>query len=230
EQLKQGGQDECKDTDTLVQETDSQYGTWGTGQHTDDSLTPVTPSSDSNLTPSPRKPSLPHTPDQLSQDEQEEPLNFPQSTTVLLDSSAQRSKAQLSKSCRRRRAPPSRAARHSAVLPEGLDVTSEEWRFKDSTEDKPDSAKQQDEESDEEEPTRAADARTSSSSGSSQPQRVSMFPGMDPSVLMAQLKKRGESESQTDGPSPSQLSRSPKSPFLGRASRVLPPVGGKENG
>ncbi|XP_053359517.1 calponin homology domain-containing protein DDB_G0272472 [Clarias gariepinus] len=229
EQLKSGGQDECKDTDTLVQETDSQYGTWGTGLHTDDSLTPVTPS-DSNFTPSPRKPSLPHTPDQLNQDEQEEPLNFPQSTTVLLDSSAQRSKAQLSKSCRRRRAPPSRAARHSAVLPDSLDITTEEWRFKDSTEDKPDSAKQQDEESDEEEPTRSADARTSSSSASSQSQRVSLFPGMDPSALMAQLKKRGESESQTDGPSPAQLSRSPKSPFLGRASRVLPPVGGKENG
>ncbi|KAF3850993.1 hypothetical protein F7725_012765 [Dissostichus mawsoni] len=31
-------------------------------------------------------------------------------------------------------------------------------------------------------------------------------------------------------PSPSQLSRSPKSPFLPRATRVLPPAGGKENG
>ncbi|KAG1931015.1 hypothetical protein F2P79_021986 [Pimephales promelas] len=46
----------------------------------------------------------------------------------------------------------------------------------------------------------------------------------------AQLKKRGESDNQTDGPSPSQLSRSPKSPFLPRAARVLPPAGGKENG
>ncbi|XP_027024050.2 stress response protein NST1 isoform X2 [Tachysurus fulvidraco] len=218
EQLRQRGQDGGKDTDTLVQETDSQYGTWDTGLHTDDSLTPVTPSSDSNL-PSPRKPSLPQTPQ-----EQKEPFNFPQSPTTLLDSSAQRSKAQLSKSCRRRRAPPSRAARHS-VLIDGIEFGTDEWRFKDTTEDKPDSAKQQDDESDEEEPTR--ESRTSTSS---QPQRVSLFPGMDPSALMAQLKKRGETDSQTDGSSPSQLSRSPKSPFLGRASRVLPPAGGKENG
>ncbi|XP_058246079.1 titin homolog [Hemibagrus wyckioides] len=225
EHLKQSGQNEGKDTDTLVQETDSQYGTWDTGLHTDDSLTPVTPSSDSNLVPSPRKPSLPQTPDQLSPEEQEEPLNFPQSPTTLLDSSAQRSKAQLSKSCRRRRAPPSRAARHSAVLSDGLELGTDEWRFKDTTEDKPDLAKQQDEESDEDEPTR--DSRTSTSS---QPQRVSLFPGMDPSALMAQLKKRGETDNQTDGSSPTQLSRSPKSPFLGRASRVLPPVGSKENG
>ncbi|KAK3540010.1 hypothetical protein QTP70_022803 [Hemibagrus guttatus] len=225
EHLKQSGQNECKDTDTLVQETDSQYGTWDTGLHTDDSLTPVTPSSDSNLVPSPRKPSLPQTLDQLSQEEQKEPLNFPQSPTNLLDSSAQRSKAQLSKSCRRRRAPPSRAARHSAVLADGLELGTDEWRFKDTTEDKPDSAKQQDDESDEEEPPR--DARSSTSS---QPQRVSLFPGVDASALMAQLKKRGETDNQTDSSSPSQLSRSPKSPFLGRASRVLPPVGGKENG
>ncbi|GAA6085673.1 stress response protein NST1 isoform X1 [Tachysurus ichikawai] len=220
EQLRQRGQDGGKDTDTLVQETDSQYGTWDTGLHTDDSLTPVTPSSDSNLVPSPRKRSLPQTPE-----EQKEPLNFPQSSTTLLDSSAQRSKAQLSKSCRRRRAPPSRTARHSSVLIDGIELGTDEWRFKDTTEDKPDSAKQQDDESDEEEPTR--DSRTSTSS---QPQRVSLFPGVDPSALMAQLKKRGETDSQTDGSSPSQLSRSPKSPFLGRASRVLPPVGGKENG
>ncbi|XP_046726477.1 uncharacterized protein KIAA1671 isoform X3 [Silurus meridionalis] len=228
EQVKQGvsGQGECKDTDTLVQETDSQYGTWDTALPTDDSLTPVTPSTDSNIIPSPRKPSLPHTPNHLSTEEQLGPLNFPQSPTTLLDSSAQRSKVLLSKSCRRRRAPPSRAARHSSVFSDGVEIETEEWRFKDSTEDKPDSAKFQDDESDEEEPPRAGDTRTSSS----QPQRVSLFPGMDPSALMAQLKKRGETDSQTDGPSPSQLSRSPKSPFLGRASRVLPPVGGKENG
>ncbi|XP_046726476.1 protein PRRC2C isoform X2 [Silurus meridionalis] len=226
--VKQGvsGQGECKDTDTLVQETDSQYGTWDTALPTDDSLTPVTPSTDSNIIPSPRKPSLPHTPNHLSTEEQLGPLNFPQSPTTLLDSSAQRSKVLLSKSCRRRRAPPSRAARHSSVFSDGVEIETEEWRFKDSTEDKPDSAKFQDDESDEEEPPRAGDTRTSSS----QPQRVSLFPGMDPSALMAQLKKRGETDSQTDGPSPSQLSRSPKSPFLGRASRVLPPVGGKENG
>lgn len=31
-----GGKEENKDTDNLVQETDSQYGTWETGLHTDD--------------------------------------------------------------------------------------------------------------------------------------------------------------------------------------------------
>ncbi|XP_063050812.1 microtubule-associated protein futsch isoform X3 [Engraulis encrasicolus] len=44
EQLKQcvSGEQEPKDTDTLVQETDSQYGTWETGLRTEDSLTPAT--------------------------------------------------------------------------------------------------------------------------------------------------------------------------------------------
>uniref|UniRef100_A0A671U6R1 Trichohyalin-like n=1 Tax=Sparus aurata TaxID=8175 RepID=A0A671U6R1_SPAAU len=83
--------------------------------------------------------------------------------------------------------------------------------------------------SDSEETTRGADG---GSAVASQPQRVALFPGMDPSALKAQLKKRGESDNQTDGASssPSQLSRSPKSPFLPRAARVLPPPGGKENG
>lgn len=52
------------------------------------------------------------------------------------------------------------------------------------------------------------------------------------SWLQAQLKKRGESDNHADGAAvpPSQLSRSPKSPFLPRAARVLPPAGGKDNG
>ncbi|XP_042560867.1 uncharacterized protein KIAA1671-like, partial [Clupea harengus] len=124
----------------------------------------------------------------------------------LLDSSAMRSRVQLSKK-RNRRAPPSRVARHSAllsVLPEN--------QYKDST----------------------GAPSSSSSSSSSHPQRVALFPGMDPSALKAQLKKRSDSDSPPEGtvaPSPSQLSRSPKSPFLPRASRVLPPpTAGQENG
>uniref|UniRef100_A0A9J7XE45 Si:ch73-138n13.1 n=1 Tax=Cyprinus carpio carpio TaxID=630221 RepID=A0A9J7XE45_CYPCA len=231
------GPEENKDTDNLVQETDSQYGTWETGLRTDDSLTPATPSSDDNLTPSPRKPTPPHTagqphlfdtPDGLTTSPQKQTeLPFPETPTTLLDSSALRARVSLNKKSTRR-APPSRANRHSALLsqvPEGTGA-DDEWRYKDSTEEKTGSSKQG-EESDSEEQAKGIESRTSSMS---QPQRVALFPGMDPSALKNQLKKRGESDNQTDGPSPSQLSRSPKSPFLPRAARVLPPAGGKENG
>ncbi|KAG9354678.1 hypothetical protein JZ751_001391, partial [Albula glossodonta] len=263
EQLKQcvNAEEEGRDTDTLVHETDSQYGTWDTGLRTDDSLTPATPTSDSNLSSSPRKQTPPHTPgepasspsdldtpDGLSpapQTEETEPLPFPETSTTLLDSSVLRSRVQLSKK-RSRRTLPSRAARHSAVLsvlPEGQGGASEDWRYRDSTgepipplppsmlvtvtcEEKVESSKQED--SDTEEQGKGSEPRPTAS----QPQRVALFPGMDPSALKAQLKKRGDSDNQTDGASPSasQLSRSPKSPFLPRASRVLPPAGGKENG
>ncbi|XP_030621806.1 stress response protein NST1 [Chanos chanos] len=244
EQVKQcvSGQEEARDTDNLVQETDSQYGTWETGLRTEDSLTPATPSSDGNLTPSPRKPTPPHTPVQvqstdtpdgsaLSPQTQAESLPFLETSAPLLDSSVLRSRAQLSK--KNRRAPPSRAARHSAALslvPEGSGGDAEEWRYRDSTEEKANSSKQE-EDSDSEEKTRGGDSRTPTSSSASQSQRVALFPGMDPSALKAQLKKRSDTDNQTDGPAPSsQPTRSPKSPFLPRAARVLPPAGGKENG
>uniref|UniRef100_A0A8C1NT70 Si:ch73-138n13.1 n=1 Tax=Cyprinus carpio TaxID=7962 RepID=A0A8C1NT70_CYPCA len=230
------GQQENKDTDNLVQETDSQYSTWETGLRTDDSLTPATTSSDDNLSPSPRKPTPPHTaeqpllidtPDGLTTSPQKQTeLPFPETPTTLLDSSALRARVSLNKKSTRR-APPSRVARHSALLsqvPEGIGA-DDEWRYKDSTEEKTDSPKQG-EDSDSEEQAKGIESRTSSVS---QPQRVALFPGMDPSALKAQLKKRGESDNQTDGPTPPQLSRAPKSPFLPRASRVLPPAGGKEN-
>ncbi|XP_051525007.1 uncharacterized protein LOC127424127 [Myxocyprinus asiaticus] len=232
------GHKENKDTDNLVQEADSQYGTWETGLRTDDSLTPPTPSSEGNLTPASRKPTPLHTSEQPllidtpdgstpSTHEQTDLAPFPETATTLLDSSALRARVQLSK--KSRRAPPSRAARHSALLsqvPEGTGVGTDEWRYRDSTDEKADCFKQE-EESDSEEQAKEIEAHTSSIS--SQPQRVALFPGMDPSALKAQLKKRGESENQTDGPSPSQPSRSPKSPFLPRAARVLPSAGGKEN-
>ncbi|XP_040897726.1 calponin homology domain-containing protein DDB_G0272472 [Toxotes jaculatrix] len=233
------GEEEGNDSETLVRETDSQYGTWETGLRTDDSLTPATPSSESNLSPSPRKPTPPHTPgDRASQIETDtldsvlppsspdsQPLSFPDAPTTLLDTSALRSRAQLGK----KRAPPTRptrAARQSVVLAEGEGGTTEDWLFRDSTEAKVESKV---DDSDSEEQARGADAPPAVAS---QPQRVALFPGMDPSALKAQLKKRGDSDNQTDGPtpSPSQLSRSPKSPFLPRAARVLPPAGGKENG
>ncbi|XP_029916516.1 titin homolog [Myripristis murdjan] len=232
---------EEKHLDTPVHDTDSQYGTWETGLRTDDSLSPATPTSDSNLTPSPRKPTPPHTPGEytpslnLDTPDGLSPLSPPESqpfpplpdvTTTLLDTSALRSRAQLAKK-RGPRSRPSRAAHLSAaVLPEGEAGATEDWRYRDSTEEKVES-KQED--SDSEEQARGVDPR---SAAASQPQRVALFPGMDPSALKAQLKKRGDSDNQTDGPAPSasQLSRSPKSPFLPRAARVLPPTGGKENG
>ncbi|XP_035235169.1 uncharacterized protein KIAA1671-like isoform X2 [Anguilla anguilla] len=237
-----GAEEEGRDTDTLVQETDSQYGTWDTGLRTDDSLTPATPSSDSNLSSSPRKqtppltpggpatPSDVDTPDGLSPAPLPgaEPLPFPETSTTLLDSSALRSRVQLAKR-RSKRLLPSRAARQSAalsVLQEGQGGAGDDWHFRDSTEERAESSKQED--SDPEEQARGAELRPPAS----QPQRVALFPGMDPSALKAQLKKRGDSDNQVDGASSSasQLSRSPKSPFLPRASRVLPPAGGKENG
>ncbi|XP_068559916.1 calponin homology domain-containing protein DDB_G0272472 [Cebidichthys violaceus] len=231
------GEEEGRDSGTPVRDTDSQYGTWEAGLRTDDSLTPATPSSESNLSPSPRKPTSPRTPgDQASQFDSDtldsllpssssEPLSFPDAPTVLLDTSALRSRAQLGKK-RAPRTRPSRAARQTAALSEGEEGTTEDWLYTDSTEAKVES---KDDDSSSEEPAKEADA---SPAVSSQPQRVALFPGMDPSALKAQLKKRGDSDNQINGatPSPSQLSRSPKSPFLPRAARVLPPPGGKENG
>uniref|UniRef100_A0AAZ3R9X6 Tankyrase 1-binding protein C-terminal domain-containing protein n=1 Tax=Oncorhynchus tshawytscha TaxID=74940 RepID=A0AAZ3R9X6_ONCTS len=243
EQLKQSvdGEEEGRDIDTLVHEADSQYGTWETGLRTDDSLTPATPTSDSNLSQSPREPIPPHTPGEHSDLDTPDGFSpsvqpemqlfpFPEASTILLDSSALRSRVQLSK-MRGPRSRPSRVARQTAAMsvhPEGQTSPTEDWRSRDSTEDHIEFSKQED--SDSEEQERGVDPR--SAAASSQPQRVALFPGMDPSALKAQLKKRGDSDNQTDGaaPSPSQLSRSPKSPFLPRVSRVLPPSGGKENG
>ncbi|XP_040011118.1 calponin homology domain-containing protein DDB_G0272472 isoform X2 [Xiphias gladius] len=237
------GEEEGNDSETPVHETDSQYGTWETGLRTTDSLTPATPSSESNLSPSPteRKPTPLHTPgDGASQFEidildgllppsssDSQPLSFPDAPTTLLDTSALRSRAQLGKK-RAPRTRPTRAARQSAALAEaeGEGGTTEDWLYRDSTEAK---VENKGDDSDSEEQARGADAPPAVAS---QPQRIALFPGMDPSALKAQLKKRGDSDNQTDGPtpSPSQLSRSPKSPFLPRAARVLPPPGGKENG
>lgn len=138
----------------------------------------------------------------------------------MLDTSAHRSRAQLGKK-RAPRTRPTRAARQSGAQAE--EGSADDWFYKDSTEEKVES-KTDDSDS---EQAKGADV-----GHAAQPQRVSLFPGMDPSALMAQLKKRGESDNQTDGPNPasSQLSRSSKSPFLPRAARVLPPPGGKENG
>ncbi|XP_059193560.1 calponin homology domain-containing protein DDB_G0272472 [Centropristis striata] len=236
-QQKQSGSGEEEGTEegTPARDTDSQYGTWETGLRTDDSLTPATPSSESNLSPSPKKPTPPHTIgdpaslldtdalDGLDPSSESQPLPFPDAPAVLLDTSALRSRAQLGKK-RAPRTRPSRAARQTAAPSE--EGATEDWLYRDSTEAKVES---KEDDSDSEEQAKGADA---SAAVSSQPQRVALFPGMDTSALKAQLKKRGDSDNQIDGPtpSPSQLSRSPKSPYLPRAARVLPQPGGKENG
>ncbi|XP_029999930.1 titin homolog isoform X5 [Sphaeramia orbicularis] len=236
------GEDEGKDSETPVHETDSQYGTWETGLRTDDSLTPATPSSESNLSPSPRKPTPPHTPGEhtslldpdtvdavpSSSSSESQPLSFPDAPTTLLDTSALRSRAQLGKK-RAPRTRPTRAARQNAAqaaLADREEESAEDWLYRDSTEEK---AESKNDDSGSADQAKGADA---SPAVASQPQRVALFPGMDPSALKAQLKKRSDSDNQTDAPapSPSQISRSPKSPFLPRAARVLPPPGGKENG
>uniref|UniRef100_A0AAQ6IGW0 Tankyrase 1-binding protein C-terminal domain-containing protein n=1 Tax=Anabas testudineus TaxID=64144 RepID=A0AAQ6IGW0_ANATE len=207
---KQGVRDEeeGKDSETPVHETDSQYGTWETGLRTDDSLTPATPSSESNLSPSPRKPTPPHTPGERgSQFESDSPdsllpssssesqtLSFPDAPTTLLDTSALRSRAQLAKK-RAPRTRPTRATRQSAVLADGESENTEDWLYRDSTEAKVESK----DDSDSEEQNKGADA---SPAVSSQPQRIALFPGVDPSSLKAQLKRRGDSDNQIDGPAP----------------------------
>uniref|UniRef100_A0A8C4YV26 Tankyrase 1-binding protein C-terminal domain-containing protein n=1 Tax=Gadus morhua TaxID=8049 RepID=A0A8C4YV26_GADMO len=227
------GEEELKDPDTLVQESDSQYGTWETGLHTDDSLTPATPTSDGALSPSPGKPSPSHTPahhglpSELdgsaglspTTPAESQQLSLPEVSTVLLDTSVLRSRAQLGK----RRAPRSRPTR--TAPPQGEGGATDDWRFRDSTDEKPEFKE------DPEEQTREVEPR-STTNAVSQPQRIPLFPGMDPSALKSQLKKRADSDNLVDvgTPSPSQLSRSPKSPFLPRATRVLPPSGGRENG
>uniref|UniRef100_H3AUW4 Crystallin beta B3 n=2 Tax=Latimeria chalumnae TaxID=7897 RepID=H3AUW4_LATCH len=139
--------------------------------------------------------------------------------TSVLDSSALKTRAQLSKR-RSRRAPTSKSIRKSKLIVVEEDDNS--WMFKDSTESKP--VKQED--SDEEEKPKKSER-----SPAIQPQGLPMFPGMDPLALKAQLRKRPESDSPTEATA-SQLSKSPKLSFPQGAAgcRVLPPTATKEEG
>ncbi|XP_036614418.1 uncharacterized protein KIAA1671 homolog isoform X3 [Trichosurus vulpecula] len=248
---------EAKDTDTLVQESDSQYGTWNDPRQSGESFAPESPSPD-NVTSARKQPPSSRLSSLSSQTEPASPADAGDSSrdqrstsldrsstdldstdgtegapasdagpegkvddfsfinqTSILDSSALKARAQLSKR-NRRRAPISHSLRRSRVSeaenPFSLvEETDSAWMFKDSTEEK--SVKR--EESDEEEkPSRAERTPVN------QPQRLPIFPGVDPSVLKAQLRKRNESDSPGEG----QLSKSPKSPFQpgGLGSRVLP--------
>ncbi|XP_059751192.1 uncharacterized protein KIAA1671 homolog isoform X1 [Balaenoptera ricei] len=253
---------EAKDTDTLVQEADSQYGTWLDQHRSGESLAPESPSPDSSATsaqkqpPSSRVSSVSSQTEATSAGDQHDCSKDQQSTSVdrsstdlestdgmegppapdacpakrvddfsfihqtsVLDSSALKTRVQLSKRSRRR-APISHSLRRSRVSEsESRSPLEEEanstWMFKDSTEEK----SPRKEESDEEEKTPRAE-RTPIS----RPQRMPVFPGMDPAALKAQLHKRPEMDSPSDTPSWAPQPKTPKSPFqpavLG--SRVLP--------
>uniref|UniRef100_A0A8C0GIU3 Tankyrase 1-binding protein C-terminal domain-containing protein n=1 Tax=Chelonoidis abingdonii TaxID=106734 RepID=A0A8C0GIU3_CHEAB len=142
--------------------------------------------------------------------------------TSILDSSALKTRVQLSKRIRHR-APSSHSLRRSRRIESEnklsvMQETDSTWMFKDSTEEK--STKQ--EESDEEEKIHKTER-----SSAMQPQRLPVFPGMDHSVLKAQLRKRQEPESPSEINSAQQF----KSQFQQGApgGRVLPSSAEKEN-
>ncbi|XP_036077432.1 uncharacterized protein KIAA1671 homolog isoform X2 [Rousettus aegyptiacus] len=247
---------EAKDTDTLVQEADSQYGTWTDQRQSGESLPPESPSPDSSATSarkqasSSRLSSLSSQTEATSAGDQHDCSRDQRSTSVdrsstdlgsndgtegldtcspkrgddfsfmdqtsVLDSSALKTRVQLSKRSRRR-APISHTLRRSRVsesesrspLEEEADST---WMFKDSTEEKSPRREESDEE---EKPSRTERTPVS------HPQRMPVFPGVDPAVLKAQLHKRPEADSPSETPSWTPQPKTPKSPFqLG--SRVLP--------
>ncbi|XP_045743394.1 uncharacterized protein KIAA1671 homolog isoform X6 [Mirounga angustirostris] len=251
---------EAKDTDTLVQEADSQYGTWTDQRQSGESLAPESPSPDSSAVsarkqlPSSRLSSLSSQTEATSAGDQHSCSRDQRSTSVdqsstdlestdgmeglpppdpcpvkrvddfsfidqtsVLDSSALKTRVQLSKRSRRR-APISHSLRRSRVSEsESRSPLEEEadnvWMFKDSTEEKSPRREESDEE--EEKPSRAERTPTS------HPQRMPVFPGMDPAVLKAQLHKRPEADSPSEAPGWAPQPKTPKSPFqLG--SRVLP--------
>ncbi|XP_009995126.1 PREDICTED: uncharacterized protein KIAA1671 homolog [Chaetura pelagica] len=252
---------DAKDTDTLVREPDSRYGTWSQ-RHRGDSFVPESPSSENDVISTRKQPPNSHPSSLSSQtepasladhhdfskdqrstsldrsstdmdstdgtdlpppgdsypDEKATDFSFIDHTAVL-DSSALKTRVQLSKK-RRRRAPVSHSLRRSRGLEfeSRFSLTEEPdnaWMFKDSTEEK---KTMQQEDSDEEGKT-----QQTVRSPAAQAQRLPVFPGMDHSVLKAQLRKRQESESAGDAGS-AQLFKSPKAQLqLGAAGgRVLP--------
>ncbi|KAL2767624.1 uncharacterized protein WCI35_025807 [Daubentonia madagascariensis] len=250
---------EAKDTDTLVQEADSQYGTWTEQRHSRDSSAPESPDSSATSAqkqpPSSRLSSLSSQTEPTSAGDQYDCSRDQRSTSVdrsstdlestdgtegppppdtcpakrvddfsfidqtsVLDSSALKTRVQLSKRSRRR-APISHSLRRSRVSESEsrspLEETDNMWMFKDSTEEKSPRREESDEE---EKPSRAEKTPVS------HPQRTPVFPGVDPAVLKAQLHKRPEVDSPGEASSWSPQPKAPKSPFqpgvLG--SRVLP--------
>ncbi|XP_050174315.1 uncharacterized protein KIAA1671 homolog isoform X2 [Myiozetetes cayanensis] len=257
----------AKDTDTLVQEPDSQYGTWNEQRHSGDSFVPESPSLENDVVstrkqpPNSRPSSLSSQTEQPSlaehhdfnKDQRSTSLDrsstdmdstdgtdlpppgdtFPDDKTTdfsfidhtaVLDSSALKTRVQLSKK-RRRRNPTSHSLRRSRGLEfenrfSLVEEPDNAWMFKDSTEEK---KTMQQEDSEEEEKIQHTPR-----SSAVQAQRLPVFPGMDHSVLKAQLRKRQESESAGDTGS-AQLFKSPKAQLGTPGSRVLPSSVEKED-
>ncbi|KAM9219563.1 uncharacterized protein KIAA1671 homolog [Leptosomus discolor] len=259
----------AKDTDTLVQEPDSRYGTWSEQRHSRDSFVPESPSLENDVISTRKQPPNSHPSSLSSQtepasladhhdfskdqrstsldrsstdmdstdgadlpplgdahpDEKTADFSFIDQTTIL-DSSALKTRVQLSKK-RRRRVPVSHSLRRSRGLEfeNRFSLTEEPdntWMFKDSTEEK---KTMQQEDSDEEEKIQHT-ARSSSVHA----QRLPVFPGMDHSALKARLRKRQESESAGEVSS-AQLFKSPKPQLqLGApGGRLLPSSVEKED-
>uniref|UniRef100_A0A8C1LI45 Tankyrase 1 binding protein 1 n=1 Tax=Cyprinus carpio TaxID=7962 RepID=A0A8C1LI45_CYPCA len=161
--------------------------------------------------------------------EEPEPLPVLETAAPLPDSSVFRSKVDLGKKRSIKRSRPSRSIRQRAALPSLTEGTHPDWRFCDSTEAKDQCSNGADSES-EEEPSQDV----TSSPAPSQPKRVPVFPGMDPSALMAQLKRRSgvaetvsPAEAQTP---PSVPTRSPRTHTRSLGPRVLPPVDAEDSG
>uniref|UniRef100_A0A8C2L5K9 Tankyrase 1-binding protein C-terminal domain-containing protein n=1 Tax=Cyprinus carpio TaxID=7962 RepID=A0A8C2L5K9_CYPCA len=161
--------------------------------------------------------------------EEPEPLPVLETAAPLPDSSVFRSKVDLGKKRSIKRSRPSRSIRQRAALPSLTEGTHPDWRFCDSTEAKDQCSNGADSES-EEEPSRDV----TSSPAPSQSKRVPVFPGMDPSALMAQLKRRSgvaetvsPAEAQTP---PSVPTHSPRTHTRSLGPRVLPPVDAKDSG
>ncbi|XP_030585947.1 182 kDa tankyrase-1-binding protein [Archocentrus centrarchus] len=217
---------EDKDTDALIDfEPDQDDGVWE-----------ETPESSS---PQPVPDQVPEVSEDAD-DTQKEPelAPFPESSAPLLDTSAQRSKADLGKRLIRTR--PSRVRRAGFVQKEPtVDLKAHDS----DTDEKETPSKERESDSEDEQPKPKV--------ACSQAQRVPVFPGMSPGDLLAQLKKRTggggtgvkeetvenkdreEQEHQDEevAPSPSELPRSPRMPaHLAGATRVLPPIGGKDQG
>ncbi|XP_071427960.1 uncharacterized protein KIAA1671 homolog isoform X1 [Pithys albifrons albifrons] len=258
----------AKDTDTLVQEPDNQYGTWSEQRRgTGDSFGPESPSLEKDvvtarkLPPSSRpaslcsqaeQPPLPEHHD-LNRDQRSTSLDrsstdmdstdgaelppsgdtFPDDKptdfsfidhTAVLDSSALKTRVQLSKK-RRHRNPTAHSLRRSRGLEfenrfSLVEEPDNTWMFKDSTEEKKTMQQEDSEEEDK--------IQHTLKSSSVQAQRLPVFPGMDHSVLKAHLQRRQESESTGDSTS-AQLFKSPKAQLGTPGNRVLPPSVEKED-
>ncbi|CAL8337931.1 unnamed protein product [Lota lota] len=167
---------------------------------------------------------------------------FPESSTPLLDNQAQRSRVELVKRrSQRTRLPRTRLCSAGALQTVGS-ASTPDWRAHDTTEETAEGVRPKVSESNEDEKEKRG------LKGPPTSQRVPVFPGLgsNHSALVAQLKRKTggggvETTAVKDmavaageepaAPAPSQPSRSPRSAaLLPGAARVLPPIGGKDDG